>query len=188
MELPGKTTIHGPADQTPGESHFQSQNDDATHKNNFRSKYENLTCRVCKNTPDTQQHILEECPSIHLNDEYIVKKDYVFGTEKTELRKFDTLCKPYTITKCYSLFQRWDPCDQRRAHTELNWTPLHTNSIMLLDGGGGPPTYSDHRKQSIAVVRSSWVFLCVVHVTSNLRTQRMHKQKNRLSARMDDMV
>ena len=43
---------------------------------------------------------------------------------KNRARKLNTLCKPYTITKCYSLFQRWDPCDQRRAHTELNWTEL----------------------------------------------------------------
>ena len=56
-------------------------------KNNFRGKYENLTCRACKNAPETQQHILEECPNIHINDEYIVKKDDVFGTEKTELEK-----------------------------------------------------------------------------------------------------
>ena len=51
-------------------------------KNNFRGKYENLTCGACKNAPETQQHILEECPNIHINDEYIVKKDDVFGTEK----------------------------------------------------------------------------------------------------------
>ena len=56
-------------------------------KNNFRGKYENLTCRACKNAPETQQHILEEYPNIHINDEYIVKKDDVFSTEKTELQK-----------------------------------------------------------------------------------------------------
>ena len=52
-------------------------------KNNSRGKYENLTCRACKNAPQTQQHILEKYPSIHINDGYIVKKDDVFGTEKT---------------------------------------------------------------------------------------------------------
>ena len=86
-EPPDETTIHGPADQTPGESHFQGQNYDARHKNYFRGKYENPTCRACKHAPDTQQHILEKCQSIHINDEYLVKKEDVFGTEKTELGK-----------------------------------------------------------------------------------------------------
>ena len=101
-------------------------------KNNFRGKYENLTCRACKNAPETQQHILEECPSIHINDDYIVKKRRYIWHRKKELEK-KTAKKIRHImqtlyNKSYSLFQRWDPCDQRRAHTELNRTEPLTDS------------------------------------------------------------
>ena len=37
-------------------------------KNNFRNKYANSTCRACKVTNETQEHVLNECQILHPNE------------------------------------------------------------------------------------------------------------------------
>ena len=55
-------------------------------KNNFRSKYPNLSCRACKNEPETQEHILNECPIIHpTNDTKVTTRD-VFNEAPDDLK------------------------------------------------------------------------------------------------------
>ena len=127
MDPPDKTTIHGPADQNPGESHFQSQNEDARQKKQLQGQIwkPNLQgMQKCPRDPTTYPRRMPKHP--HKRRIYCEKRRCIWHRKnrarKKQLRKLDALCKPYTITKCYSLFQRWDPCDQRRAHTELNGT------------------------------------------------------------------
>ena len=55
-------------------------------KNNFRSKYPNLSCRACKNEPETQEHVLNECPTIHpKNDTKVTTRD-VFNEDPANLK------------------------------------------------------------------------------------------------------
>ena len=37
-------------------------------KNNYRGKHNNVTCRKCGETTETQEHILDECKGIHTNN------------------------------------------------------------------------------------------------------------------------
>ena len=55
-------------------------------KNNFRGKYQNTICRACKESNETQEHILEECAKIHENEETKVRKSDLFNKEIMELR------------------------------------------------------------------------------------------------------
>ena len=34
-------------------------------KGNYKNGHTDLTCRACKDVPETQQHVLEECQVIH---------------------------------------------------------------------------------------------------------------------------
>ena len=43
---------------------FKTRNRMLEIKDNYRNKYENLTCRLCKQNEETQKHILEECDEI----------------------------------------------------------------------------------------------------------------------------
>ena len=38
-------------------------------KNNFRNKYKDLKCRTCQNEDETQDHVMEKCPNLHINNE-----------------------------------------------------------------------------------------------------------------------
>ena len=57
-------------------------------KNNFRGKYNTIQCRLCKANTETQEHILEECPIIHKNNELpIIRKSDFFSTTDTDTLK-----------------------------------------------------------------------------------------------------
>ena len=47
-------------------------------KNNFRSAYPSLTCRFCPHDEETQEHLLQECPGMHLDETTKVKKEDFF--------------------------------------------------------------------------------------------------------------
>ena len=44
-------------------------------KNNFRNKTDDLKCRACKVSDETQAHVLKECQAIHHNDSLKVNKE-----------------------------------------------------------------------------------------------------------------
>ena len=56
-------------------------------KNNFRGKYNNLTCRGCGEVNETQEHVLNECKSIHQNENTRVEQKDIFSNNITTLTK-----------------------------------------------------------------------------------------------------
>ena len=56
-------------------------------KNNFRGKYQNNLCRLCNETNETQEHVMEECKIIHRNEETKVRKSDLFNKTTEELRE-----------------------------------------------------------------------------------------------------
>ena len=59
-------------------------------KNNFRNAHKELTCRACKDAPETQQHILEECTAIHRNEDSKVTNYEIFSNNINDNRQAAT--------------------------------------------------------------------------------------------------
>ena len=55
-------------------------------KNNFRNKYNDLTCRACGEETEAQEHVLENCPSIHTTEDSKVRHQDLFNESPEELR------------------------------------------------------------------------------------------------------
>ena len=57
-------------------------------KNNFRGKYTDNLCRGCRQTDETQAHILEMCPKMHENntDTKVLNRD-IFTNDVNKLKK-----------------------------------------------------------------------------------------------------
>ena len=55
-------------------------------KNNFRNKYNDLSCRACGVEDETQEHVLESCPVIHLSGDSKVRRSDVFEEDPEELK------------------------------------------------------------------------------------------------------
>ena len=55
-------------------------------KNNFRNKYNDLICRACGETTETQEHVLEGCPAIHPTEHTKVRHQDLFSGEPEELK------------------------------------------------------------------------------------------------------
>jgi len=56
-------------------------------KNNFRNKYPDLVCRGCGKHDETQQHILEKCETIHVNEETRITNNDIFTEDTDKLKK-----------------------------------------------------------------------------------------------------
>ena len=56
-------------------------------KNNFRGKYPDLICRGCGQADETQEHILNECPGIHTNDETKILTNEIFTDDPGILKE-----------------------------------------------------------------------------------------------------
>ena len=54
-------------------------------KANYKGKYQNLNCRFCENTEETQTHILEECQKIDRTIYPIVKRTDIFSEHQMTL-------------------------------------------------------------------------------------------------------
>ncbi len=76
---------------------FKAQTRMLEIKSNFRGMHKNNSCRPCGAANETQEHILELCPSIHLDNTYIVKKSDLFTKNTQELVR--TVAK---VTHCPS--------------------------------------------------------------------------------------
>ena len=59
-------------------------------KGNYKNEYPNQTCRLCHTQPETHQHILEECPVLHKNDDSKVTVKEIFNENVSSLK---TTCK-----------------------------------------------------------------------------------------------
>ena len=55
-------------------------------KNNFRGKYQNTQCRMCRDSIETQEHILEECKQLHPTEDTKVRKQDIFR-ENTDINR-----------------------------------------------------------------------------------------------------
>ena len=55
-------------------------------KNNFRGKYRDMKCRGCKGAEETQNHVLQECESIH-NDETTKVRESEYFSDDIEILK-----------------------------------------------------------------------------------------------------
>ena len=52
-------------------------------KTNYKNMYPNTICRGCGQTEETQQHVLEECTSIHTQDTLKTPTNQVFSNDPT---------------------------------------------------------------------------------------------------------
>ena len=63
-------------------------------KNNFRNKYKDTLCRQCNQHLETQEHVLEECKSLHPNEANKVRKSDLFSVNvnclKVTVSKIET--------------------------------------------------------------------------------------------------
>ena len=55
-------------------------------KNNFKTKYQDNTCRACKTTTETQEHVLNECQILHPTSESKVTSQDIFNEDTESLR------------------------------------------------------------------------------------------------------
>ena len=67
-------------------------------KNNYKNKYNDLKCRKCKTAEETQQHILQECPAIHTNNQlrietYEVHGDSIILAKRAAMKIIDIMNK-----------------------------------------------------------------------------------------------
>ena len=67
-------------------------------KNNFRGKYNDLKCRGCEDQPETQEHVLSECKTIHINPETIVTINDIFCENPVNLAETASKIK-YAMSK-----------------------------------------------------------------------------------------
>ena len=66
-------------------------------KHNFRGKYENTVCRLCKTEEETQNHILNLCTMIHKDDKLNTTQEEIFSDDTTKLT--------HTATKINSILK-----------------------------------------------------------------------------------
>ncbi len=66
-------------------------------KNNFRGKYRDTTCRLCKEHTENQEHVLTECHNIHKDNTTKVHTNDIFEEDPTKLK--ETANKIYKISK-----------------------------------------------------------------------------------------
>ena len=50
-------------------------------KANYKNRYPDLKCRMCKNEEETQKHVLEECLAIHKDESIKVLNHQLFNEE-----------------------------------------------------------------------------------------------------------
>ena len=56
-------------------------------KCNYKNMHRDLKCRACKKEEETQTHVLEICPNIHVNNSTKVKKDQIFSGDTDTIRE-----------------------------------------------------------------------------------------------------
>ena len=59
-------------------------------KGNYKNGHPDLTCRMCKRDEESQTHILEQCPEIHLDEATKIPKHQLFHENTDTLREVAT--------------------------------------------------------------------------------------------------
>ncbi len=114
---------------------FQTRSRMLKVKSNYKNKYKsNLTCRACGLSEETQDHVLQECPKIHLNETNKVKPEHIFTENETQLlQTAHRIHTNITLLETYS--------KPSRVLTQSNGSaPTPTQS-----GGMGPPPAQSER-------------------------------------------
>ena len=95
-------------------------------KTNYKNMYTNTMCRGCGLKEETQQHVLEECTSIHTQDNLKTPTNQLFSndptTTKSTTNKLTTLLKKWehTLYLCLAVSYSW-----------LNHCPLFTGPCRV---------------------------------------------------------
>ena len=55
-------------------------------KENYKNKYKDQKCRLCKESDETQEHVLQYCPKIH-QDTSLITRDYEIHSNSSTLNK-----------------------------------------------------------------------------------------------------
>ncbi len=67
---------------------FQARSRMLKVKSNYKNKYKNnLTCRACGLTEETQNHIMQECTKLHTNNSKKVTPEMIFTNNTTQLNQ-----------------------------------------------------------------------------------------------------
>ena len=116
-------------------------------KNNFRQAHSDNNCRFCKNTVETQEHILSECTTLHTENTTKVTNEDIFAVNSTTqttkqtanklqaiLEKIENLDpKPITKTNKYPCTKCEKQCRKNQQSIECSeckkWT--HTKCTNL---------------------------------------------------------
>ena len=56
-------------------------------KSNYKNKYPDMTCRACKNEPETQEHVLDNCNAIHIDNTTKVPTTDIFSEDIKTLKQ-----------------------------------------------------------------------------------------------------
>ncbi len=58
-------------------------------KGNYKNKYKdkNLNCWFCEITEERQNHVLEECNKLHINEQTKIRTDEIFNEDPQELKR-----------------------------------------------------------------------------------------------------
>jgi hypothetical protein len=73
---------------------FKARNRMLDIKNNYKNKYQDKTCRLCKTSEETQEHIFNTC-TITKQERLIIHKNLLFAKGTTTMR--DTTKKIHKI-------------------------------------------------------------------------------------------
>ena len=65
---------------------FQARTRMIKIKNNYRNAHNNIHCRMCKTHQETQEHILEHCPTIHNTENLKTPKHELFNTNTNKMK------------------------------------------------------------------------------------------------------
>ena len=80
-----KTYLHK-TPRTVASTIFQARSRMIKVKSNYKNKYKNnLTCRACGLTEETQSHILEDCPKLHPTNANKVTQNMIFDHDPIQL-------------------------------------------------------------------------------------------------------
>ena len=104
-------------------------------KTNYKNMYTNTICRGCGLKEETQQHVLEECTSIHTQENLITPTNQLFSNDPTTTKP--TANKLTTLLKTIYGWEQAEPATTEHGGLELQATRTRKEKRKLKAGGGG---------------------------------------------------
>lgn len=109
-------------------------------KDNYKNRHPEHTCRACGAARETQQHVLEDCPTLHPNGEYKVVKDQLFSDNTNNLKKLSGNIL-MVLQQLNNLTQQGNPQQTTTHHeTTPNNTPTTTQTQTTNNNRTARPT------------------------------------------------